>query len=99
MSSERGVDFLNKDIPRNIKFLPEYMHDNHDASVTGLMYKLFKHTGSSTWHRRTVDWFLIYLLTEVVIVPHNIRQGRSELSFMSAYQTVVQKLVSCRAAV
>lgn len=93
MSSSRGVDFLNKYIPQYIKFLPEYITDNYDASVIGFMYKLFENTGSSSWHRRTVDWFLVYLLTEVVIVPHNIRQGRSELSLMSAYQTVVQKLV------
>jgi hypothetical protein len=94
MSSSHGVDFLNKEISQNIKFLPEYITDNHDASVIGFMYKLFEHTGSSLWHRKTVDWFLVYLLTEVVIVPHNIRQGRSEISLMSAYQSVVQNLVS-----
>lgn len=72
------------------------MTDNHDASVMGLLFKLFQKTGSSTWHRRTVDWLLVYIMTEVAVTPHNIRQGRSAISLMSSYQSVVQALVSLK---
>lgn len=36
----------------------------------------------------------VYLITEVGVTPHNLRQGRNAPSIESAYQSVIQDLVS-----
>lgn len=68
--------------------------DNHDASALGFLFKIFQKTGSRTWHRRTVEWLLVYIATEIAATPHNIRGGRNAVSVMSTYQAVVCNLVS-----
>lgn len=36
----------------------------------------------------------MYLVTEVAVTPHNIRQGYSVPSLMDAYDSIVHELVS-----
>jgi hypothetical protein len=67
--------------------------DNEDASALGFMLQLFEGSGTATWHRKTVEWFLVYLITELAVTPHNIRQGCNAVSILNAYQGIVQGLV------
>ena len=67
--------------------------DNEEASALGLMFQLFEGSGTATWHRKTVEWFLVYLITELAVTPHNIRQGCNAVSILNAYQGIVQGLV------
>ena len=96
MSAAKGVGFLDKD-------LVDYIHTPADslltmprASAIGYVLSEFLEKGTSTdgqWHRQTVEWFLVHLITEVGITPHNIRQGHSQLGVLDIYQEVIRELV------
>jgi hypothetical protein len=93
MSPDLGVDYLDKDLGDYLKYPRDRRLESEEASVLGFLWKRFRKSGTHTWHRPTVEWFLVYLLTELAASPHTIRQGRNTISLISAYQQVVQDLV------
>ncbi|KAI9774155.1 MAG: hypothetical protein M1840_005248 [Geoglossum simile] len=92
LSAAAGVDFLDVNFSKYIDNPIDCVFDNEDASALGLMLQLFEGSGTATWHRKTVEWFLVYLITELAVTPHNIRQGCNAVSILNAYQSVVQGL-------
>jgi len=92
MSPDLGVDYLDKDLGEYLKYPRDRRIESEEASVLGFMWKRFRISGTHTWHKPTVEWFLVYLLTELAATPHTIRQGRNSMSLISAYQQVVQDL-------
>jgi len=92
LSPMAGVNYLDKNFKRHLSEPIDAMFDNDDASAIGHAFQAFADQGSSTWHRRTVEWFLVYLLTEVSVTPHNHRQGCNAPSLECAYSSVVQDL-------
>ncbi|KAF2398200.1 hypothetical protein EJ06DRAFT_127188 [Trichodelitschia bisporula] len=92
MSSMSGVDFLDKDLDTYLRYSKKGREDSEDASVVGYIFKRFEHSGTRFWPAKTVEWFLVYLLTEMAVTPHTIRQGRNAVSLISAYQHILQKL-------
>jgi hypothetical protein len=48
--------------------------------------------GTRNWREPTVEWLLSYILTELAVTPHTVRQGRNAKSITSAYQSVVEQL-------
>lgn len=92
MSPAAGVDYLNTNLPHYLlRSREELFHDNF-ASAIAQVYSEFAETGTDTWHRKNVEWFLVYLITEVGATPHNIRQGYSVPSLMDAYDAIVHEL-------
>jgi len=92
LSPMAGVNYLDKNFSRHLAEPIDAMFDNDDASAVGHAFQAFQDQGTSSWHRKTVEWFLVYLLTEVGVTPHPIRQGFNAPSFESAYSTVIQDL-------
>lgn len=90
MSPMSGVNYLDKEFPQYLAEPVDTVFDNEDISAVGLCFKAFAEHGTSTWHRRTVEWFLIYLLTELGITPHPMRQGYNAPELNSAYSAVIQ---------
>ena len=88
-----GVNYLDKNLSRYITEPLDAMFDNDDASAVGHVFHAFANGGTSTWHRRTTEWFLVYLLTEVGCTPHSVRQGFNAPPMENAYSVVVQDLV------
>lgn len=41
------------------------MFDNDDASALGHVFQAFSQHGTSTWHRRTTEWFLVRINIEL----------------------------------
>jgi len=95
LTSAAGVNFLDKNFSKYIEDPADCIFDNSDASAIGLIFELFANTGMSTWYRKNIYWFLVYLVTEIGATPHNIRQGYNAPSVMNAYRTIVHDLV-CR---
>jgi hypothetical protein len=93
MSPDLGVDYLDKDLGAYLDYPSDRRLESEEASVLGFMWKRFRKSGTHTWHKPTLEWFLVYLLTELAATPHTIRQGRNTVSLISAYQQVVQDLV------
>ena len=92
LSPMAGVNYLDKNFSRHIAEPIDAMWDNEDASAVGHVFRAFADAGSSTWHRRTIEWFLTYLITEVGVTPHNLRAGCSAPSVEEAYSSVIQDL-------
>ena len=70
------------------------VYDNAQASAITQVFEQFKDTGTGLWHRKSVEWLLIYILTEIGATPHNRRGGYNCPSIMDAYETVIHDLVS-----
>ena len=92
LSPMAGINYLDKDFKRHLAEPIDAIFYNEDASAVGHIYQAFANQGTSNWHRRTVEWFLVYLLTEIGVTPHNLRQGCNAPSFESAYSSVIQNL-------
>lgn len=60
-----GVNYLDKDLSKHLGDPIDAMFGNDHASAVGHVFKAFADQGTSTWHRRTVEWFVTYLITEV----------------------------------
>ena len=92
LSPMAGVNYLDKNFKRHLSEPLDAFFDNDDASAVGHVFQAFAEQGTKTWHRKTVEWFLVYLITEVGVTPHNFRQGFNAPSFESAYSSVIQDL-------
>ncbi|KAI3317618.1 hypothetical protein HD806DRAFT_514603 [Xylariaceae sp. AK1471] len=92
MSSAAGVDYLNSNLPYYLQMSQHELHQENSASAIAQVYREFSETGTSAWHRKTVEWFLVYLMTEVGSTPHTIRQGYSVPSLTDAFDSVVHEL-------
>jgi hypothetical protein len=93
MSPASGVDYINANLPQYLEMSRDSLCQEHFASATAQIYNEFSETGTKTWARKNVEWFLVYLITEVGATPHNIRQGYSAPSLMDAYDAIVHELV------
>ena len=93
MSPAAGVDYLNTKLPDYLEMPREDLCQEQFASTIAQIFLEYSETGTQTWFRKTVEWFLVYLITEVATTPHNIRQGYSVPSLMDAYDTIVHELV------
>ena len=71
---------------------PHDLMNNSDANSLAHVAEAFLDSGTSRWHRRTVEWLVVYLFTEAVGTPHNIRQGRSSITLLNGYHEVAQDL-------
>ena len=92
LSPMAGVNFLDKNLMQHLSEPVDAMFDNDQASAVGHVFNAFAEGGTNTWHRRTVEWFLVYLLSEVGCTPHVIRQGYNAPPMESAYSVVIQDL-------
>lgn len=90
-----GVDYLDRELKEHLKEPPDLLLTNDDASGVAHVAQAFIETGTDSWHRKSVEWLLVYIMTEMAVTPHNIRKGRQGLSIMGAYRVIAQDLVSC----
>lgn len=88
-----GVDYLDKDMDQYLLNSSRCVYDNEHASAITQVFEQFKHTGTDLWHQKSVEWLLIYILTEIGATPHNRRKGYNCPTVMDAYETVIHDLV------
>ena len=93
MSPAKGVNYINRDLRKYLDEPGDAILENRDASVVGHLMKNFEKTGTRDWHKKTVEYFTVYLLTELGATPHTDLHGRSATAILSGLQTVVQNLV------
>ncbi|CAD6589105.1 MAG: hypothetical protein ASARMPREDX12_003591 [Alectoria sarmentosa] len=92
LSPMAGINYLDKNFHKHLSEPIDALFDNGDAFAIGHVFEAFADQGTKTWHRKTIEWFLVYLITEVGVTPHNFRQGCNAPSFESAYSSVIQDL-------
>lgn len=87
-----GIDYLTKDFEQLTEYPGYDMLYHKDASVVAHTMHAFQHSGTKRWNRicneHDAVWLLVYLFTEAVVVPHNIRGGRSAIEILDAYMDV-----------
>jgi hypothetical protein len=87
-----GVDYLGQNFPDWIDPSNDILNDP-DASAIAHTAHTFLKGGTRTWHRKTVEWLLVYLITEIVSTPNNHRQGNSAPSLTNGYHQVAMEMV------
>ena len=90
LSSMRGVNYLDKELSNHLREPPECLFGNPDASALGQVWKAFSSSGTKGWYKATVEWFLVYLMTEIICTLHSISQGHNAPTLQFAYQNIIQ---------
>ena len=94
MSAAKGIDYVTRDLPIYLDDSPETTCNNPSASALAHLRTHFETTGTQMWHKSTVEYFLVFLLTELAVTPHNGREGYNAISVLDGFQAVVRNLVS-----
>lgn len=91
-SPNPGVDYLGCHFKNSMHPASNILDDPH-ASAIAHTAATFLDSGTQRWHRKTVEWLAVYLLTEVLAAPNNNRHGCSMLSLPNAYHLIAIDLV------
>lgn len=59
LSPMAGVNYLDKNMSSYLEDPIDAMFYNDDASAVGHVFQAFADQGTTTWHRRTIEWFLV----------------------------------------
>jgi hypothetical protein len=94
MSSAAGVGYMNRNISQYLDLPRSELNCVSHASAIAQIFEEFACTGVDTWYHATVEWFVVYLITELGAIPHTIRQGHSVVSIMDAYDKIVHEIVN-----
>ena len=94
ISPMNGVNYVDKDFAEKLKEPPQCRIFDESTSALARVWQVFEKTGTSTWPSETVEWFLVYLTTEVCVTSHTISQGFNAPSLLKAYEAVALDLVS-----
>lgn len=89
-----GVNYLGKDLATKLREPSECRILDESTSALARVWQVFERTGTSTWPSESVEWFLVYLITEVSATPHTISEGFNAPSLPQAYEAVALDLVS-----
>lgn len=89
-----GVNYLDRHFKRHLKEPRDAIFDNDVASAIALVREQFKTTGTQKWHRVSVEWLVVHLMTEIGVTPHVDRQGWNAPTLEGAYQELLQRFVS-----
>ncbi|KXS95182.1 hypothetical protein AC578_6596 [Pseudocercospora eumusae] len=96
MSAATGVDQLHKHFDIDIKETLLNRLLSPQASIVGNMMHWLKDKGASQWYDHSIEWFLVFLISELGIAPNNMISGRAGSSVLSALQCAVQDLKNRR---
>jgi len=93
MAPPMGVNYLDKNYSKYVQKPMESLLDFPHASVIARVYENWAVGGTKYWGKKTVEWFLIYLMTEIACTPHAIQSGYAAPDIALAYHSIVQDLV------
>ncbi|KAL8784323.1 MAG: hypothetical protein Q9213_004032 [Squamulea squamosa] len=91
LSGMQGVNYLDRNFKRHLAEPRGAIFDNDVASAIAFVRQQFNETGTQTWHRPSVEWLLVHLMTEIGATPHIDRQGCNAPMLEGAYQEVIQQ--------
>ena len=94
LSPMRGVNYIDRNLKRHLQEPRDAIFDNDVASAIAFVRQEFAHTGTQNWHRVTVEWLVVHLMTEIGATPLIDRQGCNAPDLIGAYQELIQDYVS-----
>ena len=94
ISPTAGVNFLDVGMSKWIQ-KPTHVGGFHDkdASVIEFLRNAYKDSGTKHWPSQTAAWFLVRLITKVLVVPHSRHTGNTIPEIQKAYLPLVRDLV------
>lgn len=69
-----GVNYLDKNLAQHLDDPIDLIFDNDNASAVGHVFQAFAEQGTTSWHRCTVEWFLVSGQEQVEV--NVLRTGR-----------------------
>ena len=93
MSAMSGVNYIDRHLRRHLDEPPGAIFKNDVASAIAFVRQEFNRKGTSAWHRPTVEWLVVHLITEIGLTPHCLRQGFNAPSLEVAYENRIEQLV------
>lgn len=90
----RGVNYLDRHFKRHLAEPQDAIFDNDVASAISFVRQQFKNSGTQKWHRVSVEWLLVHIITEIGVTPHADRQGANAPTLEGAYEDLIQQFVS-----
>ena len=96
MSPTAGVSFLDINLPKEIQVPPNANTESESVNVLEHLRKVYADTGTDTWPSKSVEWFLVRLIAEILVVPHGLYSGSTIPEIQNAYLPLVRDLVCQR---
>ena len=93
MSAATGVEQIDPDFDLHVKAPLIDRMENPLSSVVWNQMCSFEKMGAAGWGENTVEWLVVYLLTELAVMPNTAHSGLGGLSLTSALQKIVLHLV------
>ncbi len=93
MSPTAGVSFLDITLPEEVQVPPHAKTESESVNVLEYLRNAYANTGTDTWPSKSVEWFLVRLITKVLVVPHGLHSGSTIPEIQKAYLPLVRDLV------
>lgn len=93
MSSSASVYFLDVGMDQWIQKPPKEAMDAEEANVFEYLRQAYAKAGTKDWPFKTAEWFLVRLMTKVLVVPHGRHEGRTIPEIQKAYLPLLRDLV------
>ena len=94
MSPMAGINFLDVNLSTDVQ-LPRLARPDKILSVLDFFREAYDGEGTSHWPSKTAEWFIVRLITRVLVVPHLNSAGITIPIIQKAYLPLVRDLV-CR---
>ena len=75
MSPTAGASFLDISLPREVQVPPTAGAESESVNVLEHLRKTYVKSGTDTWPSKSAAWFLVHLITKVLVVPHGLGSG------------------------
>jgi len=92
-SSQPGINYNSNDFPQWIADA-ENVTENPYASALAYLSNTFLDSGTSQWHRKTVEWLAVFFVTEIATTPNSLRAAGGCPDIESAFRGLAVQLVS-----
>lgn len=93
MSPTAGVSFPSINITEELRVPPTTGAISESLHVLQYLREAYAKTGTDTWPSRFAEWFLIRLITKVLVVSHDLHSGGTTPEIQKAYLPLVRDLV------
>ena len=94
MSPTAGISFLDRIFLQEIQTRSSTRAVNEEAAFIGDYLNRCSKSGTRYWPAKTTEWFVIAMLTQLLVTPHSLHTGRTIPEIQNAYLPLVRDLVS-----
>ncbi|KAL8898273.1 MAG: hypothetical protein Q9207_006790 [Kuettlingeria erythrocarpa] len=87
-----GTAYLDRDRLQEIQLRPGTRAARDETSFLGYFMKNYAHSGTEHWPIKSTTWFVVEMLTQLLVTPHRSSSGTPVPDMQSAYTPSVRDL-------